>query len=206
MTAESGLEYMKQEVIQVFETPKALFEFDENVSLSANQAIYFYNYSKSAHYYEWDFGDKQNSSLLDPVHYYEQPGSYHVKLIVWTENLCYDSLIIYNAFTSQENRIQLPTAFTPNLNGPSGGYYVEYDKDNTIFHPIIGGELIEYQMKIFNRIGVQIFESTDIQIGWDGYYQEQLAPQGVYIWKIRGKFSNGKTFVESGDVTLVKRY
>jgi hypothetical protein len=71
---------------------------------------------------------------------------------------------------------------------------------------VFSGDLIEYQLKIFNRQGLQIFESNDVAYGWDGYYQEQLGAQAVYIWKARGKFSNGKTFVKSGDVTLIRQY
>ena len=121
MTGKNGLEYLQQQNIRVFETPTALFEVEENVNLSG--PVYFYNYSKSAQFYEWDFGDLEKSSFTDPVHYYEQPGSYHVKLKVWTENQCFDSLVIYNTFKSESNDIHFPNAFTPNLNGPSGGYY-----------------------------------------------------------------------------------
>jgi gliding motility-associated-like protein len=202
MTGKNGLEYLQQQDIRIFETPTASFEVDEDVNLEG--PVYFYNYSRSADQYRWDFGDKQGSTQSDPVHYYGQPGTYHVKLVVWTEDQCYDSLTIFNAFRSEENSIRFPNAFTPNQNGPSGGYYNGNDIGNTIFHPVVDGELVEYRLSIFNRFGVLLFESTDLQIGWDGYYQEELAPQDVYIWKARGKFSNGKTFVESGDVTLVK--
>ena len=204
MTGKNGLEYMQQQAITVFETPSASFEVDEDVDLQG--PVYFYNYSRSADHYRWEFGDRQGSGLSDPVHYYDNPGTYHVKLIVWTKNQCFDSLTILNAFKSEETSIKFPNAFTPNLNGPSGGHYNGNDIGNTIFHPVIDGELIEYQLRIFNRFGVLLFESTDIHIGWDGYYQEELGAQGVYIWKARGKFSSGKTFVESGDVTLVKKY
>jgi PKD repeat protein len=204
MTGKNGVIYTQQENIRIFEKPEALFELDENAKLDG--PVNFYNYSKSAQYYEWDFGDKQTSSLAEPVHYYKQPGSYHVKLKVWTEYQCFDSLVIFNAFTDQQNDITFPNAFTPNHNGPSGGYYSDYDAGNTIFHPVVEGELIEYQLRVFNRIGIVVFESTDLHTGWDGYYLEELAPQGVYIWKARGKFSNGETFVENGDLTLVRLY
>jgi gliding motility-associated-like protein len=206
ITGLDGRVYSRQQSIQVYETPKALFEFDEEVSPSKNQPVYFYNYSRGADYYEWDFGDNEKSNLTEPIHYYKRLGSYHIKLKVWTENQCSDSLVIYNAFTSEEHNILVPNAFTPNLNGPTGGYYEINDFDNTVFHPVIKAELLEYQLKVFNRKGVLLFESSDISIGWDGYYNEQLVKQDVYIWKIRGKFNNGKTFVKSGDVTLIKQH
>jgi len=52
-------------------------------------------------------------------------------------------------------------------------------------------------------VGYLVFESNDPAIGWDGYYEDQLSTQGVYIWKVRGSFANGKSFLKSGDVTLI---
>ena len=202
---EDGLEYSRQQTVRVFETPKALFEFDEDLKPARNQPINFYNYSRGGDHYEWDFGDNQQSDLQEPIHLYQEAGNYHVKLKVWTDHQCYDSLVIFNAFTTQEQDIKVPNAFTPNLNGPTGGYYDVNDYNNTVFHPVTNGELLEFQLKVFNRKGVLLFVSNDLSIGWDGYYNEQLMKQDVYIWKIRGKFNNGKTFVESGDVTLIKQ-
>lgn len=206
VTGIDGLEYRAQQVIRVFETPKALFELEDNADLSRNQPVYFYNYSRNAEYFAWDFGDRQHSDLAEPIHFYDKPGNYTIKLKVWNSQQCYDSLIITNAFSGEEGSIKFPNAFSPNLTGPTGGYYVVNDVSNSIFHPVVSGELVEYQLKIFNRQGLQIFESNDIAFGWDGYYQDQLANQGVYIWKARGKFSNGKTFVESGDLTLIREH
>jgi PKD repeat protein len=205
VSGEDGLEYNRQQTIQVYKTPKAMFEFDEDLKPAKNQPINFYNYSNGGDYYEWDFGDKQRSGLQEPIHFYKEAGNYHVRLKVWTDHQCYDSMVVFNAFTTQEQNIKVPNAFTPNLNGPTGGYYDVNDYDNTVFHPVTNGELVEFQLKVFNRKGVLLFESNDISIGWDGYYSEQLVKQDVYIWKVRGKFINGKTFVESGDVTLIKQ-
>ena len=206
ITGMDGLEYSTQQTITVFETPKALFEMDDEVDLSSKQPVYFYNYSRGAEYYEWDFGDQQKSELAEPVHYYDNPGSYNVRLKAWTANQCYDSLVILNAFTGTDSEIRFPNAFTPNMTGPTGGNYEVNDISNIVFHPVVSVELIEYQLKIFNRRGLLIFESNDVFTGWDGYYQEKLSGQAVYIWKARGKFSNGKTFVKSGDVTLIRQY
>jgi gliding motility-associated-like protein len=202
---KDGQDYSHQRSVEVYETPEALFEFDTDLKPARNQPINFYNYSRGADYYEWDFGDNQRSVLQEPIHLYQEAGNYNVRLKVWTNHQCYDSLVIFNAFTTQEQAIKVPNAFTPNLNGPTGGYYDVNDHNNTVFHPVTSSELLEFQLKVFSRKGVLLFESNDISIGWDGYYNEQLMNQDVYIWKIRGKFNNGKTFVESGDVTLIKQ-
>jgi PKD repeat protein len=203
VTGADGLEYTALSEIKVHNTPKANFEYDAEVNIAKGEPVNFYNYSKDADFYEWDFGDNSRSKLTEPVHYYDSPGKYNVKLIAWTTNLCYDSMTIKNAFTPTAQEIVFPNAFTPNMNGPVGGHYELNDPENKVFYPIITGDILEYNLRIFNRVGYLVFESSDPAIGWDGYYEDQLSAQGVYIWKVRGSFANGKSFLKSGDVTLI---
>ena len=99
--------------------------------------------------------------------------------------------------------LKFPTAFAPSPAGPSGGYYNLNEVNNIIFHPKYSEEPVEYYLKIYNRSGELIFESTDIQIGWDGYYFQQASASGVYIWTATGKWKDGTPFEYSGDVTLI---
>jgi len=39
-------------------------------------------------------------------------------------------------------------------------------------------------MKIFNRWGQMVFESSEISLGWDGTYQGKPAPAGTYVYRI----------------------
>ncbi len=198
-----GKEYLSARKLEVFVSPKAQFEYDEDMSLTSGQPVNFYNYSKNADYFTWDFGDDEKSGLSDPVHYYKSPGKYDITLKAWTANQCYDSTTVLNAFALSENNILFPNAFTPNMSGPTGGFYTVGDPSNEVFYPVLKGEVSEYELKIYNRAGQVIFESNDINYGWDGYYKNKLSGQGVYIWKARGRYSNGKTFVKSGDITLI---
>jgi hypothetical protein len=109
-----------------------------------------------------------------------------------------------NAFTGSEYFIEFPNAFIPNMQGPSGGYYSsKSDEDAQVFHPVSSG-VADYQFKVFSKLGILIFESSDINIGWDGYFKGQLCEPGVYIWKVRGNFRNGEPFTRMGDITLLK--
>ena len=40
-------------------------------------------------------------------------------------------------------------------------------------------------------------------MGW--LLPQKLLPQDAYLWKARGKFANGKTFVQAGDITLISK-
>ena len=64
---------------------------------------------------------ESTSELFEPVHRYDKFGNYNVTLKAFSENGCYDSLVVYNALSGSEYFIEFPNAFIPDPNGPSGG-------------------------------------------------------------------------------------
>jgi gliding motility-associated-like protein len=59
-------------------------------------------------------------------------------------------------------------------------------------------------MLIFNRWGQLVFQSTNPDVGWDGYYKGRLCAQDVYIYQITAEYENGRTVVRTGDVNLIR--
>jgi gliding motility-associated-like protein len=101
--------------------------------------------------------------------------------------------------------MEVPNAFTPNLSGPNGGMYDPLAFDNQVFFPILSGVSTEnYTLSIFNRWGELIFETHDVNQGWDGYYKGVLCQQDAYVWKVQGEYVNGRDFTRVGDVTLIR--
>ncbi|MDR0789635.1 MAG: gliding motility-associated C-terminal domain-containing protein, partial [Bacteroidales bacterium] len=86
----------------------------------------------------------------------------------------------------------IPNAFTPKGNG------------NNIFKPQISF-ITEgsYRMRIYNRYGQLLFQTTDVSQGWDGTYQGQYVNPATYIYII--EFQNSKTEhqTEKGVVVFV---
>ncbi len=128
--------------------------------------------------YEWSFGDSSNSSgisnLKNPTYTYSAPSAYTICLKA-TDALtkCVDSTcntIIYKP----EWNVYVPNAFTPNMDALNETFKAK------------GRNLIEFNMMIFDRWGNKIFESNDMEKGWDGIIKgnTEMAPQGVYVWKI----------------------
>jgi PKD repeat protein len=190
--------------VTVYPRPKAHFEISPLKAVLPDNEIRFMNYSSNAVRFRWDFGDGTTSDFFEPNHTYSKFSNYNVRLIVFSEYGCTDSLTVMNAFSGSEFKIDFPNAFIPNPQGPSGGYYSsKSDEAAQVFHPSFSG-VSEYQLKIFSKLGIPIFESNDINLGWDGYNKDQLCEPGVYIWKVRGKFRNGEPFIKMGDVTLLK--
>ncbi len=190
--------------IIVHPSPEARFEITPENALIPEDEIVFLNYSINAVKYKWDFGDGTTSELFEPRHVYGRYDDYDIQLIAYSEYGCSDSLMIYNAFSGSGYFVDFPNAFIPNPNGPSGGYYSpRSDESAFVFHPVYSG-VADYQLRIFNRLGILIFESNDINIGWDGYYKGALCEPGVYIYKVRGNYISGEPFTKMGDVTLLK--
>lgn len=65
--------------------------------------------------------------------------------------------------------VWLPNAFTPNDANP-----------NNIYQPYLEG-FKSLNMRIYNRWGEKMFETSDLNGGWDGFYMGKPALEGVYI-------------------------
>lgn len=190
--------------VTVHPRPQARFEISPEKAVLPKDEIRFLNYSRNAVRFLWDFGDGSTSEFFEPTHTYAGFSNYDVKLVVYSDWGCSDSLTVFGAFSGSEYYIEFPNAFMPNLQGPTGGYYSsKSDEAAQVFHPSVSG-VTDYHLKIFSKLGITIFESNDLNIGWDGYFKGQLCDPGVYIWKVRGKYRNGEPFTKMGDVIMIK--
>ncbi len=190
--------------IDAFPNAAAYFTVSPSVVFIPDQAVQCFNLSQHANTYLWNFGDGITSTMESPQHYYTQEGEYNIELIANNIHQCPDTFTIYRAVVAKSaGQIEFPSAFSPNPNGPNGGKFEVHDVNNDVFHPVFVG-VETYTLSIFNRWGELIFESSDPNIGWDGYYRGELCKQDVYVWKVKGKFINGKSFFKAGDVTLLR--
>jgi hypothetical protein len=201
--------------VTVWPTPDIFFTNAPDSVYVNDKPVKFFNYSSDATNYFWNFGDYDDdtnaeSSLnlstdFEPSHIYEFKGWKDVTLIAKNQ-YCSDTLVKEQAvWVSPAGNLKFPTVFKPNPNGPTGGFYDPNDPNskNSTFFPGVLDQVLEYNLYIYNRWGEQIFHSDNVNRGWDGYINDRLAKQGVYIWKVKGKYTNGKNFVEAGDVTLL---
>lgn len=201
-----GGENSAQEVtIRVFPKPTALFEPIPKVIYIPDDQVTFINKSEGAVSYFWDLGDGNTSDTFSPTHIYSETGTYDVTLEAFNEFNCSDKLVLPEAVKAlQGGEISFPNAFTPQENGPTDGKYQYGDRQNLVFYPFIQKGIVEYHLQIYTRWGELIFESHDINQGWDGYYNNRLCPQGVYIWRVIVAFSDGRRMEKTGDVTLLR--
>jgi len=89
-------------------------------------------------------------------------------------------------------RIITPSAFKPE------GF-------NSIFVPIIQfGTNVNYNMRIWDRWGKKLFESNDINVGWDGTYKNAIVPLENYVFYITFEGQDGNMYSKAGNVIVVR--
>ncbi len=194
------------QVIEVYPSPRANFDVAPSVVFLNDEKVRMFNLSQGADTYLWEFGDGDTSTLKEPFHKYMTPGVYEITLHTSSNNGCSSMYKLTPAVTVKSPGVlRFATVFTPNKEGPiersslpTGG--TEIDQ---FFFPPIREEVTGYKLQVFNRQGVLIFESRDINIPWNGYHKGNLCPQGVYVWFVEGKYATGMPFRKVGDITLL---
>ena len=90
-----------------------------------------------------------------------------------------DSVNVFvNCFT-----ISVPNVFTPNNDGINDKFYLT-----------LSG-FYSFKIRIYNRWGENLFQTTDINNSWDGTYMGKKVPEGVYFWQLEVNDINGKSLL-----------
>lgn len=149
--------------------------------------------------YHWDFGDVHNltydtSSLKNPQHEYTAIGVYPVTLIETNIHGCTDT-ITKNLTVTEDFLLYVPNAFTPNGDGMNDVFQAKG----------MGFKPESFEMLIYDRWGNLVFKSNDVYKGWDGTFKGVLAPNDVYVYKVKCVSGmRGVRKEHTGHVTLIK--
>lgn len=88
--------------------------------------------------------------------------------------------------------IFIPNTFTPNRDGINDVLMVRSNAVQALY------------FAVYNRWGERIFETRNLNIGWDGTIGTANAEQGVYGWYIEAECYNGRKTFKKGNVTLLR--
>jgi gliding motility-associated-like protein len=114
--------------------------------------------------YLWSTGETTQAISVNGA------GTYSVAVGDLTSCLLYDTIIVSGDFSG--GMLYIPNCFTPNG-----------DTRNDIFKAEASG-ITTFHMQIFNRWGEMVFESFDINDGWDGTYKSEQVQEDVYAVKL----------------------
>jgi len=195
------------DIVTVFANPVADFEYLPIVEPQPAGIVLFTNTSTPSWVENtWDFGDGGFSFTNPATHQYDFFGNKLVMLSIIDANGCVDTIRRY-----------VTVEFFGTLFAPNAMVVGDPDPQASIFLPK-GRGLLRYRCAIFDKWGNLLWESTALEDGqpaegWDGRYRGESVPQGAYVWKIDGMFSNGDvwqgqnhegTFRQAGTVTVIR--
>jgi len=193
------------ENIEIYPIPTADFIIMD--TLQQGQ-IYLDNISIESTSYYWDFDYDYGISSIEenPMHQYEEDGTYNIMLISYNDYGCPDTT--YKLYDLLFTNLFVPNAFAPsNVNA-----------ELREFKPI-GINLQSYNVEVYSAWGNLVFQSTLLEDGapgegWDGTFEGKELPTGSFIWHISAVFENGEHWKgsdngdgntsTSGTVTLIR--
>jgi len=178
--------------------PQASFSPNPPAFTEASQTINFTNNTLGATGYVWNFGDGSLSNEEYPSHLFQGTNDgFTITLIASTSMGCMDSVSV--EMTADIGAVYyIPNTFTP-----------DGDKYNQTFKPVLstGVSSEGYEMLIFNRWGEIMFESHNLNVGWDGSYGVDGldCAAGTYTYKITFKLTTAEDKrIITGHVNLIR--
>lgn len=132
----------------------------------------------------WNTGDTTSTILV------KNTGVYSATVVV---NGCSET----DSVTIGKNcYIDIPNVFSPNGDG-SNDYFLP--------RQFLSRNVSAFNMQIFSRWGQKIYETKAIDgRGWDGMFNGEHQPTGVYVYLVEVTFANGARESYKGNVTLLR--
>jgi gliding motility-associated-like protein len=139
--------------------------------------------------YDWYLLPSLESIAISPTLTVSDSGNYYVTVrdTNGCENFSDVAIVNLQPYTD----LFIPNSFTPNG-----------DEHNELF-VIKGGYILEFYIQIYNRWGEQLFESNDINKSWDGFYENNLIPEGSYYYHLRVLGEDKRVVEKSGSINVI---
>ena len=125
----------------------------------------------------------------DPNASPQQTTTYY--LFVYGENDCFasDSVTVY---VDNDLKVFIPDIFSPNGDGINDIFFIR------------GKGVKSIHLMVYNRWGEKIFETTDINTGWDGTFRGIQLQQSVFVYYLDAFLQTDQRVIKKGDITLVR--
>jgi gliding motility-associated-like protein len=95
--------------------------------------------------------------------------------------------------TCPDAKVEAPNLMTPNNDGVNDVFDIRYTGLQNIA-----------VLRIYNRWGQKVFETTNLDVKWDGTFRGQSVDPGVFVYYFEATCPNGDQKIYKGNVTLVR--
>ncbi|MFM2268674.1 MAG: hypothetical protein RL757_2115, partial [Bacteroidota bacterium] len=182
--------------VQVNPNPKAGFDFSPKNATNIESRVSFLDTSSSdATSWRWFFprGYGFSTDKNPSVFFNRDTGWLSVRLRVSNKFGCSDSASA-KVYIRPEVRFFMPNAFSPNA-----------DSNNEVFKGTgFTFGMKSFNMKVFSKWGESVFETNDIEEGWNGQKRNigESMPQGTYLYTLKYVTPLNEIVEKRGYVTL----
>ena len=176
---------------------KAMFEATENVCPGDPATFIDKSTGSLNNKWAWTFGNGNMSSLqMPPKQFYPSSNNIHtvqVQLIVTNSIGCSDTTtnnitIVGNCF------IAIPKGFSPNGDGL-----------NDYLYPTNAYKAKDLIFRVYNRVGQQLFQTSNWTNKWDGSFKGNPQDPGTYVWILNyTNIDTGKRIELKGTTVLIR--
>ncbi len=142
--------------------------------------------------YLWTSTEENTLSCMDcptPIVSPQNPANY--ELLIEDANGCTAKTAIFIDLI-ENYQVIAPNAFSPNGDGVND------------FFQVLALGMVELELAIYNRWGQEVFRTQDGNSAWNGRYQGENQPIGVYAFHALVRFVNGSEQVVQGNLTLIR--
>jgi gliding motility-associated-like protein len=169
--------------------PDAVLELGDSVILYPGEKVQM-DPRGNGLYYQWSPAlGLSKTNIANPIADPPVNTRYFVTAVTESGCIAKDSI---DVIRKDESVLGLPNAFTP---GSAPNDILKLNKSGIATLKLF---------KVFNRWGNVMFETTNINDGWDGTYNGKPQPMGAYVYMIDAVTNSGKRFTKQGNVTLIR--
>lgn len=133
------------------------------------------------------------TDVANPIAYPNDTRNYFVE--VTDTNGCSkrDTVTVYvKKKPCEEANIYIPNAFSPNGDGKNDVLYVR------------GNNILKLYFAVYDRWGQLVFETRDVNKGWDGTFKGKKIDPAVFGYYAEGECPNAEKYFKKGNVTLLR--
>ncbi len=179
-------------IVALFPNPTANAGTDQTIATGTSVQL---NATGGTSYLWTPAATLNNSGIANPIASPAQSTTYTV--VVIDANTCTATDLV-TIFVDDTNPCAgdftfIPTAFSPNADGQNDVLYL---RGSLCIKKVL--------LKIFDRWGEIVFETTDVSKGWDGKLRSKESNTGVFVYTLDAELYSGETISKSGNFTLIR--
>lgn len=139
---------------------------------------------------DWQWTNPDGTTSTESVISNPSPGDYTL------QGMYCGSTVTATANVPSQGMLTWPKVFFPN----------GQEELNKTFGPLnpCNLDITNYELKVFNRWGQEVFTSDNINFEWDGRYNDAEGGTAVYVWYATYSIGDASPVTDKGDVTLIR--